>query len=182
MSRFASAYLPHALYSVAITSISIHLVSQKRTFSDERARVKAQISILESMSEHLQSDKPFSTEEFERMQRLARPQEQHVAEVQDKDAIGWKEVFLGRKKTGDEMSEWDKKDMEKGGPPLKQISMVSDSSNSATGIRQIEGVLRPDRRHTGIHVPTAEYTLRTTVQPIGSSTHVWQPSHPYGAE
>lgn len=115
-------------------------MSQKRTFSDERARVKAQISILESVSEHLRSDKPFSMEEFERMQRLARPQEQPPAEVQDKDAIGWKEVILGRKKTGDEMSEWDKKDMEKGRLSFKRISIVSDSSNSATGIRQIESV------------------------------------------
>lgn len=118
MSRFASAYLPHAIYSVAITSISIHLVSQKRMFSDERARVKAQTSILESISEQLKSDKPFSTEEFERMKRLARPQEQSAADVQDKDVIGWKEVILGRKKTSDELSEWDKKDMEMGMPFL----------------------------------------------------------------
>jgi hypothetical protein len=121
MSRFASAYLPHALYSVAITSISIHLVSQKRTFSDERARVKAQISILESISEQLQSDKPFSTEEFERMKRLARPPEQPHSELDDKDAIGWKEVILGRKKTNDEMSEWDKKDMEKSTLPFNRL-------------------------------------------------------------
>ncbi|KAF9466287.1 hypothetical protein BDZ94DRAFT_1251601 [Collybia nuda] len=112
MSRFASAYLPHALYSIAIISISIHLVSQRRTFSDERARVKAQISILESISEHLRSDKSFSTEEFERMKRLARPQEELILEMGDKEIIGWKEVILGRKKAGEE-SKWEKRDIEK---------------------------------------------------------------------
>lgn len=114
MSMLASSYLPHALYSVAITSISIHLVSQRRTSSDERARVNAQISILESISQRLQSDQPFSNDELERMKRLARPPEKTPSELETKEAIGWKEVILGRKKAGDEMSEWDKRDMEKG--------------------------------------------------------------------
>lgn len=112
---FTSAYIPHALYSAAITSISIHLVSTRKSADSDRAHINAQISILESIKEQLQSNKPISNDELERLKRLARTPEKTV-ETTEEESIGWKEVFLGRKKAEDapEMSKWDKKDMEKG--------------------------------------------------------------------
>lgn len=113
----AVGYLPHALYSVAITSISIHLVNQRRISSDERARTEAQITILQSISQQLQSDKPLSNAGLQRLRRLARPPKdgEDSPESDLKDAISWKEVVLGRKRSENaEVSEWDKRDMEKG--------------------------------------------------------------------
>ncbi|TFK45104.1 hypothetical protein BDQ12DRAFT_621724 [Crucibulum laeve] len=109
---FTSPYFPHALYSVAITSISIHLVGKKRSIEDERARISAQTSILESIKAQLQSDKSLSNDELGRLKKLARPPPSD--EATKKEAIGWKEIiFGGRKKEGDELSDWDKKDLAK---------------------------------------------------------------------
>ncbi|KAF8075131.1 hypothetical protein FPV67DRAFT_1665863 [Lyophyllum atratum] len=109
-----SPYLPHAIYSVAVVSISIHLVNQRKLASDERARITAQTSILESISEQLRSDKPLSENELEKLRRLARPIERTPSDEVTGESIGWKEIFLGRKKEeGTEMSKWDKKDVEK---------------------------------------------------------------------
>ncbi|RDB23794.1 hypothetical protein Hypma_008968 [Hypsizygus marmoreus] len=112
---FSSSYIPHAIYSVAITSISIHLVSQRKTSSDERSRINAQISILENVSEQLRSDKPLLPTELEKLRRLARPPEKSAVEVGNEEVMGWREVFLGKKKSdeGPEMSKWEKKDIEK---------------------------------------------------------------------
>ncbi|KAJ3562236.1 hypothetical protein NP233_g9702 [Leucocoprinus birnbaumii] len=108
----SSPYLPHAIYSLAITSISIHLVSQKRVITEDRARVAARISILESVSKQLQEDKNISLDELDRLHRLARPP---AAKVDGQgEGIKWKEVFLGPKRTAEpEMSELDRRDWEK---------------------------------------------------------------------
>ncbi|KAG5654187.1 hypothetical protein H0H81_006569 [Sphagnurus paluster] len=111
-----SPYLPHAIYSVAIVSLSIHLVNQRKLAGDERARIAAQTSILESISEQLRSNKAISGDELERLKRLARPLEHNPAtEGIPGESIGWREIFLGRKKEegAPEMSKWEKKDMEK---------------------------------------------------------------------
>ncbi|KAF5373277.1 hypothetical protein D9615_007394 [Tricholomella constricta] len=109
----SSPYLPHAIYSVAIISISIHLVNQRKLVSDERARIAAQTSILESISEQLRSDKPLSATELDRLKGLARPMEHNPAvEGMPGESIGWREVFLGNKKE-DGMSKWEKRDVEK---------------------------------------------------------------------
>jgi hypothetical protein len=112
---FASPYLPHAIYSLAITSISIHLVSTKRAIAEDRARVAARISILESVSKQLREDKDISVDEIDRLQRLARPPTPAENNQRIIDRIGWKEVFLGRKNAAEpEMSEHDRRDWETG--------------------------------------------------------------------
>jgi hypothetical protein len=122
---FASSYLPHAVYSAAIISLSIHLVNQQRSSSDDRARLNAQISILHSISQQLQSGKPLSRHELERLKRLARPVPLS-SESQLKEPIGWKEVIFGRK-TSDlsGISAWDQKDVEKGAHCLISCSVIS---------------------------------------------------------
>ncbi|KAG6918953.1 hypothetical protein DXG01_010192 [Tephrocybe rancida] len=109
-----SPYLPHAIYSVAIITLSIHLVNQRKLAIDERAHVAAQTSILESIREQLQSDKPLSNEELVRLKRLARPIEHNAADGVPEKTIMWREIFLGRKKAEGtpEMNKWEKKDME----------------------------------------------------------------------
>ncbi|KAG5647848.1 hypothetical protein DXG03_007772 [Asterophora parasitica] len=108
-----SPYLPHAIYSVAIISVSIHLVNQRKLITDERARIAAQTSILESISEQLRSDKPLSTSELDRLKQLARPMEHNPAvDGIPGEPIGWREIFLGKKKD-EGMSIWEKRDVEK---------------------------------------------------------------------
>ncbi|KAF5354825.1 hypothetical protein D9756_005646 [Leucocoprinus leucothites] len=109
-----SPYLPHAIYSLAITSISIHLVSQKRNIAEDKARVTARISILESVSKELREDKDISLDELDRLHRLARPPAPKENGGRIKEVIRWKEVFLGPKRSaGPEMSDLDRQDWEK---------------------------------------------------------------------
>jgi len=114
--RVATSYIPHALYAIAVTSISIHLVSKRRTFEDERANVNARISLLESIAKQLRSDKPINDEEVERLKRLARDpvkRDEETAKSKSEE-ISWKEVFLGQKRQSDsDLSPWEKKDLEK---------------------------------------------------------------------
>ncbi|KAM6502870.1 hypothetical protein JOM56_002847 [Amanita muscaria] len=114
--RVATSYIPHALYAIAVTSISIHLVSKRRAFEDERANVNARISILESIAEQLRSGKPINDDEVERLKRLARdPVKRDEEAMKSKsEEISWKEVFLGQKSQSDsDLSPWEKKDLEK---------------------------------------------------------------------
>jgi hypothetical protein len=111
---FVRSYLPHALYSAAILSLSIHLVNQQRTSSDERARLNAQISVLQSISQQLQSGNPLSSYELASLKRLARPVPSSL-ESQPKEFIGWKEAIFGQKaRDSSGISPWDQKDMEQG--------------------------------------------------------------------
>lgn len=106
-----TAYIPHAIYSLAITSISIHLVSLKRTITEDRARVAARLSILESVAKQLRDDKRISLDELDRLHRLARPREKTQ---EDKEQIGWRAMFFGPKKTAEpDMNEYDRQDWEK---------------------------------------------------------------------
>ena len=134
---FATWFLPHLIYSVAITSVSIHLVYQRKISNDERAQINAQISILESISQQLQSNKPLSDNELERLKRLAYPvkdREYSVAGIL-KEEIRWKDVILGRKRSDGvaDSTDWDKKDIQKGSSTLPPhfISFANPSVSSA---------------------------------------------------
>ncbi|KAG5725061.1 hypothetical protein E4T56_gene12412 [Termitomyces sp. T112] len=108
-----SPYFPHAIYSLAIITLSIHLVSQRRLADDERAHIAAQTSILESIRDQLKSNKPLSNEELTRLRRLARPVEHKDGdEGASGRTIGWGEIFLGRKKE-EGAARWEKKETEK---------------------------------------------------------------------
>lgn len=142
--RIATSYIPHALFAIAVTSISIHLVNKRRTFSDEEARARARISILESIAEQLRSEKPGSDGELERLKRLVRAPKVKESSKNTTSAgsegISWKDVVFGRKRpAGDELSHWDKKDLEKGSvvgslQNALLIPFVSSSRNGKTMI------------------------------------------------
>ncbi|KAF8161493.1 hypothetical protein B0H34DRAFT_796276 [Crassisporium funariophilum] len=119
---FSNRYFPHALFAVALSSVSINLVSQRKSAEDERARVKAQLSILQSIKEQLQSDTPISNDELERLKKLARsaaPTNGADAGVTGglREQVSWSDIFRGRKPTmmdgEQEVSKWDKQDLEK---------------------------------------------------------------------
>jgi hypothetical protein len=114
-----SQYIPHIIYSIALTSVSIHLLIQRKAAVERRAHVDAQISILESIVHRIQNDKNVSDEEIEKLQKLARAHKgfgpsSEVAGAAD-EGIGWKDVILGTKKRdfgSDGLSDWDRKDLE----------------------------------------------------------------------
>ena len=146
-NMFATWFLPHVVYSVAITSVSIHLVYQRKISNDERAQINAQISILESISQQLQSNKSLSDNELERLKRLAYPvkdREYSVAGIL-KEEIRWKDVILGRKRSDGvaDSTDWDKKDIQKGSSTLPPHSIyfanpsVSSARNREITLMQI---------------------------------------------
>lgn len=109
-----SPYLPHVIFSIAVTSLSIHIVGHKKDSEEERARYEARVSVLEQIRDHLKSPNPTSAHEIERLKRLSRPIEPSAATLPEV-TLGWRDVWFGKKptKTDGEMSEWDKKDLEK---------------------------------------------------------------------
>ncbi|RXW23578.1 hypothetical protein EST38_g2247 [Candolleomyces aberdarensis] len=118
-----SPYLPHALYAIAVTSLSIHISNQKKSSEEEKTRLETRISILQQVRDQLRNtDKPVSWDEIERLKKLARPTQSEAEDKSDgrvlpEVKLSWTDVFYGRKlpKEEDEvvLSEWDKKDLEK---------------------------------------------------------------------
>ncbi|KAI6145524.1 hypothetical protein BKA82DRAFT_995673 [Pisolithus tinctorius] len=111
-------YLPHILYSTALTSVSIHLLWRRKAFEDDRARHNAQITILEDLARQLRSGSPDITdEEVDRLRNLVRVHQgtsEAVAGVQE-NKMSWKDVFWGKKALADDHSkadEWERKDLE----------------------------------------------------------------------
>lgn len=92
-------YLPHILYSTALTSVSIHLLWQRTTEKEDRARYHARVSILEDLAQQLRSGVPITDEEITRLKDLARVHGQGEGQKQSTEAIRWSEVVWGRKAT-----------------------------------------------------------------------------------
>ncbi|KAH0829110.1 hypothetical protein J3R83DRAFT_2576 [Lanmaoa asiatica] len=93
----AIPYLPHILYSTVLTSVSIHLLWQRTTEKEDRARYHAQMSILEDLARQLRSGAPITDEEIIRLKNLARIHGQGEGQEQSTGAIRWSEVVWGRK-------------------------------------------------------------------------------------
>src|ERR1700684_1857041 len=96
-------YLPHIIYSIALTSISFHLLSKRDQIDTQRAQLSAQISVLESVVQQLQSRESVSDVELERLMKLARVNGGYPL-VQDtqKRAVSWKDAIFGREREGGE--------------------------------------------------------------------------------
>jgi hypothetical protein len=114
-----SPYFPHAIYAIALTTISINLKGQRSTAEDEKARIGAQISILEGIKEQLQSNRPLSTDELERLKKLARPMVVTTTEgMKDsgkskKDQeVAWRSIFSGKKPLEVELNKWDQQELD----------------------------------------------------------------------
>ncbi|KAG2358098.1 hypothetical protein BDR07DRAFT_1452837 [Suillus spraguei] len=108
-------YIPHIIYSTALTSISMHLLWQRKTADEDRARFKAQTSILQDLVEQLRSGKPISDEEITKSRNLARILGEGKQSLDKaKTNIGWMDVLWGRKTLADRgvSDEWERKDLE----------------------------------------------------------------------
>ncbi|KAF9228492.1 hypothetical protein BS17DRAFT_341559 [Gyrodon lividus] len=110
----APTYLPHILYSTALTSVSIHLLWQRKAAEEDRARHNAQITILEDLTQQLRSGVPTTDEEIYRLGKLARIHgEGEAAQKQSAGEIRWMDVIWGRRVVdGAAKNEWERQDLE----------------------------------------------------------------------
>ncbi|KAF7976425.1 hypothetical protein HWV62_6843 [Athelia sp. TMB] len=93
-----SSYIPHLIYSVALTSFSFHLLFHRKQVDQDRAHIAAQTTILTSLATQLRSG-PVPEAEVERLLRLAKThefQDSVITKEKEKAKIGWGDVFLGR--------------------------------------------------------------------------------------
>jgi len=119
-------YIPHIVYTIAITSISTHLLWHRKEADDQRRHVSAHIALLESTTARLRAgesipeaewsrirkfgEKSLSSEEMERERAVARGL---VRTEGEKESIGWKEALLGSRKGREEVeSRYEKMDIE----------------------------------------------------------------------
>lgn len=120
---FSSPYVLHILYGLAVTSISMNLVSLRRSAEDERYRVEAQLSILDSIRKQLKDTTvPLSTDELNRLRRLAESSKTTAESAsvgmngQESSAntdVSWSAIFRGKgPELSEETSKWDKQDLE----------------------------------------------------------------------
>ncbi|KIJ57726.1 hypothetical protein HYDPIDRAFT_87393 [Hydnomerulius pinastri MD-312] len=108
-------YLPHILYSTALTSVSIHLLWQRKSTEEDRARHNAQISILEDLAQQLRSGIRTTDEEVSRLRNLARTHGEGEAQKlpANQTGIQWSDVVWGRKVADrGTSSEWEQKDLQ----------------------------------------------------------------------
>lgn len=118
-------YLPHLIYSTALTSVSMHHLYQRKALEADRAHVAAQLSILDDLRTRLAAGEDIPERELDRLWRLARSHdvwrgagtgEGDVKSVhlQSGETVGWREVLLGRRFDTSRTEELDRKDLEKG--------------------------------------------------------------------
>jgi hypothetical protein len=112
-------YVPHLIYSVALTSVSTHLLLQRKSIAEQRASISAQISILESIVQRLRSNEDMSDSELAQLKKLARVGSHRGAHPSDGASgdsggrIGWK-AALSTPKTSQTLSDRERKEIEEG--------------------------------------------------------------------
>ncbi|KAI9511481.1 hypothetical protein F5148DRAFT_326014 [Russula earlei] len=90
-------YIPELAYALAFSSISVHLLWQRRAAETDRRHYSARLSILDELAARLRTGEAVSDAEVARLRRLAET----VAEVTHPgERIGWREVLFGRKESG----------------------------------------------------------------------------------
>jgi hypothetical protein len=125
-------YAQHIIYSLAITSISIHLLNTRKSTEATHSQLQAQISVLESITQRLRAGEDVSDAEVDRLKRLVRANERTALEGSTnaddlkREAIGWREVLLGRKRGDAERlktEELDRRDIERGSLPRCDLGL-----------------------------------------------------------
>ncbi|KAI0091228.1 hypothetical protein BDY19DRAFT_991799 [Irpex rosettiformis] len=113
-------YLQHVLYSLAITSISIHYLWHKRESEEQRRHYTTRIGLLEDTVKQLRVGERVSETDLDMLRKLAMEPGSFSAAargVEPEDEIGWREMLLGRKTDNGNAKaaseKWDEIDLEK---------------------------------------------------------------------
>ena len=121
-----TAYIPHLVYSLAVTSLATHLLWKRTSANEERLQMGAQITLLESLSRRIRAG-DVSDVEVERLRRLARTERSEPTPAATvNEEIRWRDVILGKARTSSgkaKSEEYDRRDWEKG--ELCSLSSVS---------------------------------------------------------
>lgn len=96
-SPMSLRYMPHIVYSLALTSFSMHLLYERRATEEDRAHYSGKISILETLVQNLEQGQTMDPREVERLRKLAGFSTSHAPDIaRNLPRIGWKEVLLGK--------------------------------------------------------------------------------------
>jgi hypothetical protein len=89
---------------------------QRRDAEEDRSRLSAKISILESLAGRLEKGERIDPSEIARLRKLAGPLNSSKQESTTEETIQWREVFFGRKEHSGTVGTdaLDQKDWEKG--------------------------------------------------------------------
>ncbi|KAI0067631.1 hypothetical protein BV25DRAFT_1911526 [Artomyces pyxidatus] len=112
----ATRYIPELIYSLALSSLSVHLLFQRRESTTVRRQLSARVSLLEELVRRLRAGEDVSPAEIARMRKLGREGPEKVDVQGDGDAVGWREVIFGRAERPGEQAgkdEWERKDLER---------------------------------------------------------------------
>ncbi|KAI0352021.1 hypothetical protein OH77DRAFT_1498239 [Trametes cingulata] len=138
MSSSLLQYLPHLLYSTALTSLATHHLVQRKALEEDRAHVAAQLSILADLRARLLAGERVPEREAERLWRLARSHDVWRARAGEgrgqgqgqggreeaKEEIGWREVLFGKRFDTGRSEEYDRRDLER---VRKEVEEASSS-------------------------------------------------------
>ncbi|KAI0043752.1 hypothetical protein FA95DRAFT_1574889 [Auriscalpium vulgare] len=112
----ASRYIPELIYSLAFSSLSVHLLLARRDAATSRRQLSARISLLDELATRLRAGEDMSRAEVARMRRLAWEGEAESSIGGEGEEIGWREVVFGRRERAGEKEgkdEWERKDLER---------------------------------------------------------------------
>jgi len=91
-------FMPHIIYSLALTTFSMHLLYERRAAEEDRAHYSGKISILETLVQDLEQGQAIDSQEAKRLRKLAGVSTSHVPKDVGRNQlkIGWREVLLGK--------------------------------------------------------------------------------------
>jgi hypothetical protein len=95
-------YIPEIAYALAFSSISVHLLWQRRAAETDRRHYSARLSILGELAGRLRAGE-VSDAEVARLRRLAETVGEDSTHAGER--IGWRDVVFGRKESGLEREE-----------------------------------------------------------------------------
>jgi hypothetical protein len=140
-------YIPELLYALAFSSISVHLLWQRRTAETDRRHYSARISLLGELAARLRAGEAVPDVEVVRLRRLAETVGE--AEAHAGENIGWREVVFGRKESGMEREgkeELERKELEQGASGASRRAPLAVARRLTPLSRRI---VRSELHHTG---------------------------------
>lgn len=114
----STKYLPEIIYALALTSLSTHMLWQRKDSADQRAHYTARVKLLEDTAQRLRAGQDVPQSDFDLIDKMAREPGVDRAAARGTEplgSIGWREVLLGRKDGNSAQTEyWEAKDWEEG--------------------------------------------------------------------
>ncbi|KAI0001075.1 hypothetical protein BJV77DRAFT_1063605 [Russula vinacea] len=106
-------YIPEIAYALAFSSISVHLLWQRRAAETDRRHYSARLSILDELAGRLRAGE-VTDAEVARLRRLAETVGEDTTHAGER--IGWRDVVFGRKESGlerEEKEELERRELER---------------------------------------------------------------------